>query len=102
MSKEEENDDEESIKAKLAENYKRIQIEEQKKALIRRLMTPEAYERMMNIRIANPELYSQLSELLISMAQSGKLGVVITEDQLKMLISKLTVKREPKFEIKHK
>ena len=79
-----------------------MQVEQQKRMLIKRLLTPEAYERLMNVRIANHELYSQLVDMLLSMSQQGRIGAAITEDQIRQILSKLTLKKEPTITFQHK
>lgn len=79
-----------------------LQIEQQKKELLRKLMEPAAYERLMNIRISNPELYQQLVDLIISLAQSQRLSGKLTETQLLSILQKVTARPETKIEFKHK
>lgn len=100
-----ENDSEAQAKMKKEQLYKRLremQIEQQKKAVAKSLMEPDAYERLMNVRVANYELYSQLLEMLISMARSNRISGKITEAQLRDLLAKLTYKPDSKIEFKHK
>jgi DNA-binding TFAR19-related protein (PDSD5 family) len=56
----------------------------------------------MNVRVSNYELYAQLLDLIISMAQTNRLPGRITEKQLVDLLAKLTARPEPKIEFKHK
>ncbi|MCL5100417.1 MAG: DNA-binding protein [Candidatus Marsarchaeota archaeon] len=98
----EEQQDEDRIRKAYSKRIRAMQIEQQKKEIVKRYMTPDAYERLMNVRISNPQLYSQLLDLIISMAQSNKLGSKINETQLKDLLARLTFRPEPKIEIKHK
>ncbi len=89
--------------SKLMEKRMRaIQIEMQKKSLIRRYMTTEAYERLMNVRVANYDVYSQLLDLIIAMAQSNRITSHISEAQLKQILAKMTQKRESSLEFRHK
>ena len=79
-----------------------LQAEQQRKEIAKRLMTPEAYERLMNVRLSNHELYVQLLNFIVSMAQSSKITSKLTEEQLKQILARLTYKPEPTIEIKHK
>ncbi len=56
----------------------------------------------MNVRIANPELYSQLLDLLIGLVQSNKIRGKVSDSQLKQLLVQLTARPEPSIQIKHK
>ncbi len=92
---------------KLRDRYARMQqqsaMEEQKKAVLRNYLTPEAYERVMNVRIANSEVYDQLVSSIAYLVQSGRMqGAKITEEQIIKLLSKMTAKRETSIEFKHK
>jgi programmed cell death protein 5 len=89
-------------KKDLMRKLREMQIEQEKKGIAKRIMEPDAYERLMNVRVANYELYSQLLEMLISMARSERLKGKITEAQLRELLSKLTYKPNSTIEFKHK
>lgn len=86
----------------MAQRMQAMQAEQQKRAAIRRLMTPEAYDRLANVRISNRELYSQLVDLIIAMAQSNRITSIITEEQLKQILAKFTTRPESSIEFKHK
>jgi programmed cell death protein 5 len=79
-----------------------LQMEMQKKELLRRMLSDGAYERMMNVRIANPELYEKVVNSLAYVAQSGKQMAKVTDEQLRELLSKMTEKRETSIEFRHK
>jgi DNA-binding TFAR19-related protein (PDSD5 family) len=81
--------------------YKQMQQDQQVKSMLRQLLDSNAYERMMNIRASNRELYDQLARLIVSLAQSNQVAH-ITEKQLVDLIDRLTRRPEPKIEFKHK
>lgn len=81
--------------------YKQMQQDQQIRSMLRQLLDNGAYERMMNIRASNPDLYQQLARLIVSLAQSNQLAHV-TEKQLVDLIDRLTRRPEPKIEFRHK
>ncbi len=81
---------------------KEAEIEKQKREVVRRYLDPQAYERIMNVRVSNYELYAQLLDLIISMVQSGRVVGTLTDEQLKSLLAKLTYRPEPKIEFRHK
>ncbi|MFP3278826.1 MAG: DNA-binding protein [Candidatus Micrarchaeota archaeon] len=95
-------DEDKELKKAIAKRLKELQIEEQKKTIVRQYLEPEAYERLMNVRVSNYDLYVQLLDLIISMAQTNRLPGRITEKQLIDLLAKLTARPEPKIEFKHK
>jgi len=95
-------DDQSRLQKALAEQYKRIQIEQQKKELMRNLLDDQAYERLMNIRASNPDLYSQIVNIIISLVQTGRLQGKLSEKQFLAILQKLTTRQEPTINYKHK
>lgn len=80
-----------------------LQMEMQKKELLRNMLAPSAYERMMNVRMSSPELYERVVGSLAYLAQSGKAGAgKISDGQLYELLSKLTQRRETSIKFKSK
>jgi len=65
------------------------QLEGQKQALLRRILTPEARRRLTNLNIVKPEFTQQLELQLIQLAQQGRIVTPITDEQLKELLLKL-------------
>jgi programmed cell death protein 5 len=64
-------------------------LEVQKQALMRRILTQEARQRLANLKIVKPEFASQLELQLIQIAQQGKIGLPIDDEQLKEILQKL-------------
>jgi len=79
-----------------------LQLEMQKKELLRGMLTPEAYERMANVRMSSPELYDKVVSSLAYLAQSGKKMARISDEQLYALLGKMTERRETKIEFRSK
>jgi programmed cell death protein 5 len=69
------------------------ELEAQKQAVLRQILTPEARERLNRIKIVKPELAEAVELQLIQLAQSGRLGNVLTDDQLKTILRRLTDKQ---------
>ncbi|MDE1855474.1 MAG: hypothetical protein KGH57_04120 [Candidatus Micrarchaeota archaeon] len=90
------------MRKEVQRRLREMQVEQEKKAMVKKLMTSDAYERLMNVRVANYELYAQLLDLLIAMARGNRITGQISEPQLRDLLSRLTFKPEPKIEFKHK
>ena len=78
-----------------AEAQRRLEL--QKQALMRRILTPKARQRLANLKMVRPEFASQLELQLIQIAQQGRIGIPITDDQLKEILSKL---QRPRREIR--
>ena len=67
----------------------RQQLESQKQALLRRILTPEARSRLTNLKMVKPEFTEQLELQLIQLAQQGRIAIPITDEQLKELLVRL-------------
>jgi len=61
----------------------------QKQALLRRILTPEARQRMTNVKIVRPDYAQQLELQLIQLAQTRKVELPITDDTLKRLLAQI-------------
>jgi DNA-binding TFAR19-related protein (PDSD5 family) len=90
------------LRKAVIEQLKMQQIEQQKKEILKRLMVQSAYDRLMNIRISNRDLYSQLVDLIISLAQSNRINGKLTEAQLLAILEKATYRPDTKIEYHHK
>lgn len=69
------------------------QLEAQKQALLRSILTPEARQRLANLKMIKPEFTDQLELQLIQLAQAGKVPVPIKDDQLKSILVQLQGRR---------
>ena len=74
------------------------QLELQKQALLRSILTPEARQRLTNLKMVRPEFTSQLELQLIQLAQQGKIPIPLTDKQLKQILVQIqSRKREIKI-----
>lgn len=89
------------LQQRLAEEQRKAQmqqqIEMQKQAILRRILTPEARQRLTNIKLVKPEFASKLELQLIQLAQAGRLNIPVTDEQLKIILKHL---QETKRDIK--
>lgn len=69
------------------------ELERQVKQIVDQILTPEAKERLGNIRAARPEYARQIEILLIQMHQSGRLPKQIDDTQFKEILKKLIGKK---------
>lgn len=73
----------------------RRQVEVQKQNILRQILTPDARDRLANIKVANPELANSVELQLIRLAQSGRIQGVINDTMLKDILKNLApVRRE--------
>jgi programmed cell death protein 5 len=72
----------------------RRQFEAQKQAALKQILTPEARQRLTNIRMVKPEFADQIELQLIQLAQTGRIRVPISDEQLKEALAKLQSQRK--------
>jgi programmed cell death protein 5 len=72
------------------------QLEAQKQALLRSILSPEARQRLVNLKMVRPEFTDQLELQLIQLAQLNKIPVPLSDAQLRQILVQLqSRKREP-------
>jgi programmed cell death protein 5 len=98
----EEEEQNKKLKKKVATALKNMQIEQERKEIMKQLLEVPAYDRLMNIRIANHELYAQVTGIIISLAQSNRIQGKLGEKQLMSLINRITFKKETTIHFEHK
>jgi programmed cell death protein 5 len=73
-------------------------IEAQKQALLKQILSPEARQRLNNLKMVKADFTEQIELQLIQMAQMGKLPTPLSDAQLKQVLLQLqTRKRETKI-----
>lgn len=82
------------MRERIAAEEERLRREMERQAAMRMILTPEARQRLANLRLIKPELVTQLEEQLMQLASSGRLRMPITDEMLKEILDKLTAKRE--------
>ena len=69
------------------------QFEDQKKAILRQILTTSARERLGRIKVARPEIVESIENQLVMAASNGQLKNKINDEQLRMLLSKAIPKK---------
>jgi len=69
-------------------------METMKKAVLKKILTKEATERLGRIRLVKPEIANQLELYLVQLYQTGKIGSMITDEQLKMILEQTATKQK--------
>ena len=87
-----------------ADDFQNKKAEEQEKKqlrenLLRIIMTSDARQRLTNVKMVRPQIAQMVEDHLIQLASSGKLKRVVTDDELKNILSSL---QQPKREFKIK
>ena len=65
------------------------QMELQKQALLRSILSAEARQRLTNLKMIKPEFTDQLELQLIQLAQQGKIPIPLSDAQLKQILVQL-------------
>jgi len=75
------------------------QIEAQKALVMRQILTPEARERLANLRMTRPDVVETVENQLIMLVQSGRVSQRIDDYTLRQLLRRvMPTKREIKIE----
>jgi len=86
-----------ALQRRLAEEQRKAQMEQQlelqKQAILKTILTPEARQRLANLKLVKPEFTAQLELQLIQLAQTGKLPIPLTDEQLKQILIQLQSQR---------
>lgn len=72
----------------------RRQLELQRRSVLMEILTPEARQRLANVKLARPEYALQIENLLIQLSQSGQVKQKITDAQLKQILGKIAGKKK--------
>jgi programmed cell death protein 5 len=87
------------LQQKLAEEEEKRKERIERSNLLRVILTPEARQRLANMRLVKPELVDKIEVYLIQLAQAGRIPTPLSDDQLKDILSKLIPsKREIRIE----
>lgn len=62
----------------------------QKKAVLRKNLTDGARKRLNTVKMSKPDVGEQIEQQVVRLAQSGRLGDKIDEEQMKELLRELT------------
>ncbi len=75
-----------------AEELQKMEV--MKKAVLKKILTKEATERLGRIKLVKPEIANQLELYLVQLYQAGKIPNMITDEQLKMILEQTATKQK--------
>ncbi len=80
------------------------EAEARREALLRSILTPQARERLANVKLVRPELARYVEDQIIALVQAGRLSPPVGEDVVKQLLEYLyeQTRRETRIRIKRK
>ncbi len=70
------------------------QIEAQRKAVLRTVMTPKARERLGRVKIARPDVAEGIEQQIIMLAQRGAIKDKVDDNTLKKLLGNITQRKK--------
>ena len=65
------------------------QVDEQKAAIMRQILTPEARDRLATVKMAYPDVARAVEDQLIRLVQAGQINRKIDEQTLKSILRKV-------------
>jgi programmed cell death protein 5 len=93
----------EEYRKRLEESYdeerKRREFELKKEEILRKILTPEARNRINTVKLVKPELINQLELQLMQLALAGKIKEPLTDEQIKELLRSIQTTSELRFKI---
>ncbi len=69
------------------------ELEMRRQQILRAVLTPQARERLTNLKMARPEYATMLENQIIQLAQANQIRQPITDEQLKLMLKHLTERR---------
>ncbi|MEM4288796.1 MAG: DNA-binding protein [Nitrososphaerota archaeon] len=86
------------LQARAAEEEARRRAEAERAAILRVVLTPEARQRLANIKMTRPAVAEAVENYIINLARSGSLKSQITDSLLKQILEKvMPPKKETKI-----
>lgn len=76
-----------------AQEEQRRQMEAERAAILRQILTPEARERLARIKMAHPEIAENVENQLIALAQAGRIDRMIDDATLKSILERAIPRR---------
>ena len=77
-----------------------MELEAQLDAIMRRILTPEARERLGRVKLVKPELARQVELVLVQLYQAGQIREPIDDPKLKRILAQVDAKTRKDYRIK--
>ncbi|ASJ12953.1 DNA-binding protein [Thermococcus thioreducens] len=77
-----------------------MELEAQLDAIMRRILTPEARERLGRVKLVKPELARQVQLVLVQLYQAGQIREPIDDAKLKKILAQIDARTRRDFKIK--
>ncbi len=83
-----------AAQGKDVEEERVAEVEVQRKMLLRKILTPDARERLARLKLARTDFATAVEQQLILIAQTGRLGEKINDEMLQQILKKLQPKKK--------
>lgn len=83
----------------LEEQQRKAELEAKKEAILRVILTPEARQRLANVKLVKPEIAEAIENQLIALAQAGRIQAPLSDEELKEILAQLTSQTKKDFKI---
>jgi len=82
-----------NAQAYAAQEAEMARREQERSEILRRILTPEARERLARIRLAKPDVASAVEQQLIALAASGRIQRAVDDVTLRALLERIAPER---------
>ena len=65
---------------------------EEKKQILRKIISPEGRERLARVKLVKPELVAQIEDYLVNLYMNGKIKKALSEEEIIKLLEMLSSK----------
>jgi len=76
------------------------ELEAQIQAILRRILTPEARERLSRVKLVKPELAQQVELISVQLYQAGQIRERIDDAKLKKILAQIDARTRREFRIR--
>lgn len=83
--------------AQMAMQQQAAELQSQLKMIMPQILSPEARQRISNIRAAKPDFAMQIELYLVQLFQAGQIRKPLIDDELRAILDKLVQKKETKI-----
>ncbi len=77
-----------------------MELEAQLNAIMRKILTPEARERLGRVKLVKPELARQVELILVQLYQAGQIREPIDDEKLKRILAQVDSRTRREYRIK--
>jgi len=94
----------EELKKRMEEERRRKEVEGQREALLRSILSSDARARLTNLKLVKPEVARAVEDYIIQLVNSGRLTPPVEEDIVKRILIELDerMRREYRIQFKRK